>query len=513
MFYEKKKLTKRKFLINSGKLLALSSLPLSTRLALGDQHWDLIVVGAGTAGLPTALFASQRGARVLLIEKAGTIGGTLFLSTGQIAGAGTVFQEKKGIQDSPEAHYEDIMRINHHTSDPELARLLVNNAGEPINWLAANGYRIKDDHPVTGIGHDHFATARYMEGIQGGISILMVFKPLVEAAIRRGSISLLLNSGVVDLVQARDGSVRGVIVEDEEGRRTQYEGRNTVLASGGCASNPHLFEELHNVPLYVRAAYPYSQGAGLLLGQSAGGYLRGGEKYASLPGAILVDDNYPSPLYGHAPLYPPNRQPWEILVNSQGERFVQEDHLTNDHIEHRILKQPGHRHWAIFDQRMLDESPPLIPGWSAAPGWRAKRIMSESHQHTMFKSDNDLEILAVKSGLNPRKLKVTVEQYNADLINEREDLFQRIHRPLPIAKPPFYSIRMQGWTLCSFAGIAVNAELEVIKPSGERIKNLYAVGEVIGAGTTSGNAYVNGMLVTPAMTFGRLLGEKILPLS
>ena len=276
MFYEKKKLTKRKFLINSGKLLALSSLPLSARLALGDQHWDLIVVGAGTAGLPTALFASQRGARVLLIEKAGTIGGTLFLSTGQIAGAGTVFQEKKGIQDSPEAHYEDIMRINHHTSDPELARLLVNNAGETINWLAANGYRIKDDHPVTGIGHDHFATARYMEGIQGGISILMVFKPLVEAAIRRGSISLLLNSDVVDLVQARDGSVRGVIVEDEDGRRTQYEGHNTVLASGGCASNPHLFEELHNVPLYVRAAYPYSQGAGLLLGQSAGGYLRGG---------------------------------------------------------------------------------------------------------------------------------------------------------------------------------------------------------------------------------------------
>jgi len=112
MFYEKKKLTKRKFLINSGKLLALSSLPLSTRLALGDQHWDLIVVGAGTAGLPTALFASQRGARVLLIEKAGTIGGTLFLSTGQIAGAGTVFQEQKGIKDRPEDHYDDIMRIN-----------------------------------------------------------------------------------------------------------------------------------------------------------------------------------------------------------------------------------------------------------------------------------------------------------------------------------------------------------------------------------------------------------------
>ena len=507
MSFEKIKLTKREFLINSGKLLTLSSLPLSTRLALGDQHWDVIVVGAGTAGLPTALFASQRGARVLLIEKSGTIGGTLFLSTGQIAGAGTVFQEQKGIIDKPEDHYDDIMRINKNTSDPKLARLLVNNAGETINWLAANGYRIFEDHPVTGIAHDHYKTARYIQGVEGGISILKVFNPKIQAAIQRGSVSLLLNTGVVDLVQTKNESIRGVIVEDEDGRRTQYEGHNTVLASGGCASNPHLFEELHNVPLYCQIAYPYSQGAGLMLGQAAGGYIHGGEKYASLPGAILVDDKYPSPLYGHAPLYPPNRQPWEILVNSHGERFVQEDHPSVDHIEHGIVKQPGHRHWAIFDQRMLDESPPIIPGWSS------DRIVSESKKHTMFKSENDLRTLAVKSSLNPRKLSATVDQFNSDLIYNREDLFQRIHRPLPITKPPFYSIRMQGWTVCSFAGLAVNGNLEVIKPSGERVKNLYAVGEVIGAGATLGNAYVNGMLVTPAITFGRLLGEKILPLS
>ena len=59
MFYEKIKLTKREFLINSGKLLALSSFPLSTRLALGNQHWDVIVIGGGTAGLPAAIFAAQ----------------------------------------------------------------------------------------------------------------------------------------------------------------------------------------------------------------------------------------------------------------------------------------------------------------------------------------------------------------------------------------------------------------------------------------------------------------------
>ncbi len=501
------KLTKREFLSNSGKLLALSSLPISARRAFGNQDWDVIVVGAGTAGLPTALFASQRGARVLLIEKAAALGGTLYLSTGQIAGAGTVFQDHKGITDNPDDHYDDIMRINGNTSDPELTRLLVNHAGATINWLAANGYRIFEDHPVTGIGHDHYKTARYLQGLEGGISILKVLNPMIQATLQRGSISLLLNTGVVDLVQGKNASIKGVIVEDEDGKRVQYKGDNTVLASGGCASNPHLFEELHKVPLYCQIAYPFSQGAGLILGQAAGGYIRGGEKYASLPGAILADDKYPSPMYAHAPLYTPKRQPWEILVNSQGERFVQEDHPSIDHIEHGILKQPGHRHWAIFDQRILDESPPIITGWNS------NRIVSESKEHIMFKSEKDLRTLAVKSGLNPRKLLATVNQFNRNLIFNREDLFGRTHRPLPIVKPPFYSIRMQGWTLCSFAGLAVNSKLEVIKPNREPIKNLYAVGEVIGAGTTLGNAYVNGMLVTPAITFGRLLGERILPLS
>ena len=85
----------------------------------------------------------------------------------------------------------------------------------------------------------------------------------------------------------------------------------------------------------------------------------------------------------------------------------------------------------------------------------------------------------------------------------------RLHRPLAIEEGPFYSVRMSGWSLCSFAGLGVNENFEVMRPTGEPIKNLYAIGEVIGFGATSGNAYVNGMGVTPALTYGRLLGQRI----
>ena len=68
---------------------------------------------------------------------------------------------------------------------------------------------------------------------------------------------------------------------------------------------------------------------------------------------------------------------------------------------------------------------------------------------------------------------------------------------------------MQGWTLVSFAGLSVNTKFQVLNPQREAISNLYAIGEVIGAAATSGAAYTNGMLVTPAITFGRLLGSAL----
>ena len=77
--------------------------------------------------MPLAHFASERGARVLLIDAAPILGGTMDRSTGQVAAAGTVWQKEQGIEDSPDAHYDDVMRINRNTSDPLLTRLLVDN--------------------------------------------------------------------------------------------------------------------------------------------------------------------------------------------------------------------------------------------------------------------------------------------------------------------------------------------------------------------------------------------------
>jgi fumarate reductase flavoprotein subunit len=89
------------------------------------------------------------------------------------------------------------------------------------------------------------------------------------------------------------------------------------------------------------------------------------------------------------------------------------------------------------------------------------------------------------------------------------DFFGRVHAPLPIGRAPFYAIRMQGSAISSAIGLAVDDQLRVIRRDGTPIRNLYAAGELLGSSQTMGKAACGGMMVTPALTFGRLLGARL----
>jgi fumarate reductase flavoprotein subunit len=77
-------------------------------------------------------------------------------------------------------------------------------------------------------------------------------------------------------------------------------------------------------------------------------------------------------------------------------------------------------------------------------------------------------------------------------------------------KPPFYAVRAQGASITSIAGLNVDASLRVLDKAGNPIPNLFAAGEILGSGQTMGEASVGGMMVTPALTFGRMLGDSML---
>ncbi len=106
-------------------------------------------------------------------------------------------------------------------------------------------------------------------------------------------------------------------------------------------------------------------------------------------------------------------------------------------------------------------------------------------------------------------LRATIEAYNRGVLDGTPDPLGRMHRPLPIAEPPFRAVRHFGWTIITFPGLGVDDRLRVIDGAGAPIPNLYAAGEILGFGATGGAAYTSGMSVTPAMTFGRLLGARL----
>ena len=204
-------ISKREFLIGAGATAAALGLRTASARAAARREWDLIVVGGGNSGLPAAIFAAQRGASVLIIEAAGALGGTLFLSSGQMSAAGTRLQRESGIDDTPQLHYDDIMRISKGHANPELVRLAVNAAAPAFDWLLANGFKVRDGHPITGTTHEPYSRARYAWGQNGGRSILEVLNAQLAPHIESGRVMALVGHSAVDLTRDSRGAILGVV--------------------------------------------------------------------------------------------------------------------------------------------------------------------------------------------------------------------------------------------------------------------------------------------------------------
>ncbi|MDX2145802.1 MAG: FAD-dependent oxidoreductase [Rhodospirillaceae bacterium] len=467
--------------------------------------WDLIIVGAGTAGLPAAIFAGRRGARVLVIEASLQIGGTLFLSTGQMSAAGTRLQKGKGIADTAQLHFDDVVRISRKTVNPALVRLAVDNAAETFDWLMDNGLTPLPEHPVLGQAHEPYSVKRYAWGPEGGLSILDAIEPLALAEEKAGRVTIKRGLRARELLQ-RAGAVVGVRAEDDTGKLHDFMGRTVLLSSGGYASNPKMFFDLSGYKQYGKASYPYSQGDGYTMALAVGGFTRGKENYICGSPRIMASTDEPAVPETRFILFPQLRQPWEIQVNARGERYVAEDNPSVDEREHALVRQPDLRTWLVFDQAIMDAAPLGIEGWDKA------RFAEAFETHPVFYKADSLAELAVKAGVDAKGLMATVARYNAAQAKGADPDFARKHMPLPIAKPPFYAIRQQGMSVSSTVGIGVDEKLRVIRKDGSVIAGLYAAGEILGSGQLMGKSAVGGMMVTPALTFGRLLGQSLLPL-
>jgi succinate dehydrogenase/fumarate reductase flavoprotein subunit len=464
---------------------------------------DVLIVGAGTAGLPCAIAAVDGGARVVVIDKSDRIGGTLHLSGGHFSAAGTKRQREHGVvDDTVDRHYDDVLRISEHTARPDIARRAVDLAPAMVDWLDEAGFAFDPATPRIVYGHEPYDTARTYYGVHEGRSLIELFTPMIEARVSSGRLTMMLQTELVDLL-VEDGRCDGVVVRLPDGTEEVLRAHSVVLATGGYGAAPSLFAELDGAPL-VSAAATTSTGDGLVIARRHGAHVAGVGSYLPTFGGMPSPDDPERVQWVDRPLLvATERTPWEIYVGPDGRRFVAEDEPSVDLKERALTKVPTMTFHTIFDDRAVDESANIVVGWTA-DDMRARAGVRPG----VFVA-NSIRELADAAGLPADALQESVDTYNASVDAAHDEDFGRTTFPARIERAPFYAMRNHGITLITFAGVDVDADLRVRRADGTSIDGLFGLGELLGSAAYMGNSFCSGMLVGPCVSFGRELGARL----
>ncbi len=366
---------------------------------------DLVVVGAGTAGLPAAVAAAELGLRTLVVEASDRLGGTLWRSWAQMSAAGTSLQRSRGIQDDPELHFDDVMRISKGTADPVLVRSAVQHAPHVIEWLLRLGFDVDPACPAVLHFHEPYSLPRTYWGRSGGRSVLEVLLPAAEKAVAGSGVTVRTGTSLVSLLPGQD-RVEGVRLREADGTEREVTAGAVLLTTGGYAGDPALFASLTRGAPLVGPGAPTSRGQGIVAAREVGGLVRGEDLFLPTYGGVLQAesdwqtvglDDFPA-------LTPQDRQPWEIHVNAQGRRFVAEDSPSVDVRENALLEQPGLTFWIVYDSATAAKAPPLFPTW------KAEDLATAFVSHPSFATAGDLRGLAEGAGIDADGLVATVEE-------------------------------------------------------------------------------------------------------
>lgn len=460
--------------------------------------YDLVVIGAGGAGLAAAIAAAQESSRVLLLESEHEIGGSTQRSAGMLTAAATSVQHALGVDDSPTRMFAHYMDLNQWRVLPGPTKAFCTESGPLIDWLLELGVEI----PAQQSRHAHMPglTRAGVEDVRRGHVPKDQGYGLVQALDRarhRLGIDLALGSRATDLI--RDGqAVRGVLVDDEP-----VSAAAVVIASGGLANNPDLLDEyfpdaqLAGDQLFVVAA-PGSRGDHVSMATNHDLAL-----FGTGWGLLLVTAEFVRMHHWQSGFPPPSR----LHVNTNGLRCMDED--APYAVSPGILADNGGFVWAIFDETARTGLP------SGYADWAPDRVLEEVANGVVYRGDTLAE-LATAIEVPATNLAASVDRFNELVtVGNDEDFLRHETRAAkqanpqldPVTQPPFYAVRMRPAELvCTHTGLRIDQHARVHDTAGRLVDGLYAAGEA--AGGVLGERYVGGgNSVAHALVFGRIAGR------
>ncbi len=428
---------------------------------------DVVVVGAGIAGLSAALEAHNNGAKVILIEKMPIAGGSTIRSGGKILAAGTDIQKANGIEDTAEAFKDFLVEVGENEISEEYAAMIANNSAENIQWLIDNGVELEQKVEVL---HSTIQPAR---GLWTAVGTGAGFTQPLEAKLKEEKVEILYSTPATELIE-KDGAVTGVMATNDNGDKITINASVVILATGGYSHNKEMMAEFH--PFMKNVVTNTSEGNtgdGILMGEKVGANLIMKE------GAIDIATN-PMTYYGYGEEFK------GLFVTEGGDRFLDESifHFTRTRV---MLDKGINNFWAIstdFNDRV---------GKSMEAGFAFEANSIEELQE-LIKADN---------------LVKTVEQYNT-LAKEGvdKDFGKKAEFMKPIEGEKVYALKMFLSNSGTFGGLDTDIDSHVVKEDGAIIKGLYAAGEV-GSGHILHKEYPgSGTAIISFLTFGRIAGKN-----
>lgn len=451
-----------------------------------DKKADVVVIGAGGAGLAAAVSAHQNGAKVLVLEKAPMVGGNTIISGAAYNAVDTKRQSAQGIEDSIEKHYTQTYEGGDKLAKPELVRTLVENAYPALEWLESMGMKFKDEiftvlgalwprshKPEKPLGTGYIDT--YMNYINKNIS----------------DIEIMLNTRATELI-VENGRVIGVEAENGPNTVIAKANNGVIIATGGFSGNVQarnyynkMWPDLTNLKTTNR---PGITGDGMWMAEKIGANLIGMDQIQLLP----MGDPETGSLSGNIEQSVENR----IFVNKDGNRFVDEG-ARRDVMTKALFRQKDNYMWVIVDKHCY-------------PTGDTKNNFDETidllvEEGRAFKAYT-LEDLAAQIGVNSENLVKSVETFNMAVEGKIEDPFGRTLFQYKIDTPPFYACPRVPTVHHTMGGIEINTKAQVLDKNGNIIRGLYAAGEVTGG--IHGSNRLGGNAVPDTVVFGKIAGES-----
>ena len=482
---------------------------------------DVVVVGAGGAGMTAAITAAAEGKNVVILESQSMVGGNSVRATGGMNAGKTVYQdenefgESAGVektlktaaekyadnetitalaktvseqwaayQANPTGYFDSVELMELDTmiggkgiNDPELVETLCANSADAIDWLDEHGITLHNVSSFGGASVKRIHRPVNAEGKTVSVGSYMI--PLLQENCEKAGVKMMLDTTATEILTDANGAAVGVKATGASGETVTVNAKAVILASGGFGANLDMVVKYKpELKGFMTTNAPGIQGQGIEMAQAIG--------------AATVDMDqiqiHPTVEANTAALITEGlRGDGAILINEEGQRFIDEVG-TRDVVSAAEIAQTGSYSWLVVDQAMADAS-------SVIQGYIKKGYTVTGTTY---------EELGKAMGVDAAAFAETMEKWNGYVEAKNDPDFGRTSFANPLNTAPYYAVKVTAGVHHTMGGLKINANTEVLNEKGEVIPGLFAAGEVTGG--VHGANRLGGNAVADFTVFGRIAG-------